>query len=144
MKQTGKSQAFFWELTVVILFITLAAAVTLRLFVAGSQRSKKNISQNGAMLAAVSVAEQIAAADSVDIFFPGGELAEDGSLEVLYGEDWQPDREEPHFRLVLSAESEGYPAGTLYRYEIRLEKVSGEELYVLHTAKYFSEGEKMP
>ena len=144
MKQTGKPQAFFWELTVVILFFALAAAVTLRLFAAGSRQSQKNASQNGAMLAAASAAEQIAAADNADISFPGSRLTENGSFEVLYGEDWQPDQEAPHFRMVVSAESETYPAGVLCRYAIRLEEVSGGELYVLHTAKYFPEGEKRP
>ena len=137
MRQTGKPQAFFWELTVVILFFALAAAVTLRL-------SQKNASQNGAMLAAASAAEQIAAADNADISFPGSRLTENGSFEVLYGEDWQPDQEAPHFRMVVSAESETYPAGVLCRYAIRLEEVSGGELYVLHTAKYFPEWEKRP
>ena len=67
MVRQGRSQTFLWELAVAILFFALAAAVTLQLFAEGSRQSEENSARNGAMLAAVSAAEQIAGADSPEL-----------------------------------------------------------------------------
>ena len=74
MVRQGRSQTFLWELAVAILFFALAAAVTLQLFAEGSRQSEENSARNGAMLAAVSAAEQIAGADSPELSVLGGRL----------------------------------------------------------------------
>ena len=140
--QKGRPQTFFWELAVVILFFALAAAVTLRLFAAGSLQSRENEERTGAMLAAVSAAEQIAASESSTVEFAGGEVLDtQGSLELGYDEQWQLSSDAPVFFLKISVKTEEYPQGILCRYEIRAENVSRKELYTLNTARYFPQEE---
>lgn len=137
MVRQGRFQTFLWELAVAILFFALAAAVTLQLFAEGSRQSEENSARNGAMLAAVSAAEQIAGADSPELSVLGGSLQADGSIRVFYDENWQPAGSDGVFQMTVTVSEEPTDAGTLVSYEICLERAEGETLYSLSTARYF-------
>lgn len=133
MSRPTRAQSFFLELAMVILFFSLAAAVVVRFFAAGNELSNRSRDVNGAVLAAQSMAESLAAESA-----PSGET----EWSVYYDADWNPSETPAAFRLDVSALSEETGAGVLYRYEIAVTaEGETEPLFTLDTARYRPEKE---
>ena len=131
MRDSSRIQSFFIELAAVILFFSFAAAIDLRLFAAGSSLSRDSQDLNGAVLAAQSIADAIAA----------GERPEEAALTLYFDGDWVPAAEEAAFSARILTETEQTGAGELTRHTIALSRADGELLYTLETARYWPAGE---
>lgn len=129
MSSPSRVQSFFLELAMVILFFSLAAAVVIRFFAAGSQLSNCSRDVNGAILAAQTAAEAVAASP---------EIQENST--VYYDSQWNRTDSPDAFRLEVSANSELPGAGTLCHYSIIVTAEGDEKpLFELDTAKYWPE-----
>ena len=129
MSSPSRVQSFFLELAMVILFFSLAAAVVIRFFAAGGQLSSRSQDANGAILAAETAAETIAASPEVQ-----------ESSTIYYDSQWNRTDSPDAFRLEVSASPEQAGAGTLCHYSITVTaEEDGEPLFELDTAKYWPE-----
>jgi hypothetical protein len=129
---SSRTALFLMELTLVILFFALSAAVGMQVFAAAKSSADGSRDLSAAVLAAESAAEcwKASGGDLGACAELMGAEARDGVLTQSFGGDWQRSGEE--YTLTLSPE--GATAS------IKVEKTDGKEIYALAARALGGEG----
>ncbi|MBR0090898.1 MAG: hypothetical protein IJP92_04300 [Lachnospiraceae bacterium] len=144
-RSDNKSGLFLLEMTLVVFFFALTAAVYVRVFAHAQQTGRDSKSLTEATLIAQNLAEVWYAA--------GGDLAEtasrfslckqeDDTLTLYFDSTWRAlpaNRGEAAFylaRLSVDAPAEGDTASALLSGELRIENAAGEAVYTLPLVCY--------
>lgn len=137
MKTRGMSRAqlFLIELIIVILFFTLAGAITLQVFVKASAQSDYTKALNGGMMAAQNAAET----DKIKNF---DELILNGTT-IYYNNKWQSsDKSKAKYVLTSQVDLEERWAGVMANFTYTVNE-GNKIIFQLKSKKYYSE-EVMP
>lgn len=137
-----RSSAFLVELLVVILFFSIASAVTIRLFAAAHQDSIQSERLYRAVTLTQSTCEAIRAfedsAQALSSLYGGYKTDENGQMVVRFNEDWQPvgDGGAVAFELRVDSALAGQgEQGALLSAEVAV-FAEDEEIYRLTAKKY--------
>ncbi len=126
MKETNRANTLLLELLLVILFFMLASTAIVEVFAGARQKSLRSRAENGALLLAQNLSEDLYAAED-----PRARLAEAGF--TAEGENWLLAEEE--YSLKAEIREEKTEAGLLRTVLLTAER-NGETLFALPSPKY--------
>lgn len=133
-KSRSKSPLFLMEMTIVILFFSLSAAICMKVFSAAKVRTDFARNMTNASFAAESIAECFKADYEDGKSFSGiyrHSSEKDGVITVYFGSDWtESDEKDAVYRATVSKTEEKYIA----RAEINVYDAQDRELYSLSCA----------
>ena len=128
----SKSGLFLIEMIIIILFLAIASALCVRVFVASHKKSIGAEELVGAKELAGGAAEIIRASDEDDmvdlaLYYPQGTLTEDG-ISLYYDEDWAPcdSGEQAYSMEIVISQEDRQRLG-----EIRVLDKNKQEIYAL-------------
>lgn len=145
-KSGGRSGAFLVEIIVVILFFSIASAITLRLFVTAHTQSELSMNTNMAISKVEATAESLHATDdlaaAVSAVAASCEADVSGHYVAYFDKDWKApaDATKRAFVLEVIPTEQKLTSGKLTTAVIAVRKQDSEEpLYSLEVKKYTSE-----
>lgn len=139
MEKLNKTRAFITEFIIVILFFSIAAVITVELYVDANNKSNKNIRMTDAVLRAQTVAENIKA---------GTMCIDDGSMYLEYLDEdmnFVSEADAVYVECITKnvVNKNTSDAGVEYSYDITISySKSNEKLYSLSFRQYKSEEER--
>lgn len=134
-----RSTAFLTELLIVILFFSVASAVTIRMFAAAHDTSAQSERLHSAVIEAQSVAEVLRVekdATAALAFLYGNVTQQDELFVVQFDKSWQPVSSEGAYVLSVAQEDIAQAGGDMLTFEIHIATAQGETIYRLETGSY--------
>jgi hypothetical protein len=139
-KRSSKSSLFLMEMIIGIMFLAIASAVCLRLFVGAHLVQETSGDTMQAVMMVQSVAEQMKLADSPLTYLEtlGAVSPEAGVWEVFFAEDWQPTTAAT---AAFCLRFRGEESGELWRGELGVERLrDGKEVFSIDWKKHSAGG----
>jgi len=139
MNGKSKAHVFLMEIIIAILFFSIAAAVTLQLFVRARQQSQDSVDLNTAVIKTQNIAEVFKASDSVGenwVSFCEENFVRDGEdYTAYYNEDWFPSKDATERYVQVEIKREAQTGGTMITADISCVK-NENILYSLQIKRY--------
>lgn len=143
---TSHIHSFFVEIILVLLFFSLSAAVTLRVFAAAGQRAQQSSELSVAVVRAEDIAEQLSGLSSPGALpktLVSAQKTETGGTahyRLFFDRKWVETTDDPRYVLDVALKQTPAAGGTRVDAAISvLRRNSGGEspVYTLNSAKYF-------
>ncbi|HKM31939.1 MAG TPA: type II secretion system protein [Oscillospiraceae bacterium] len=141
VKSARRSSAFLVELLIVVLFFSIASAVTIKLFVAAHDKSVSSQELVNAVAQSQSVAEAIKATDSPEqalSLLYRDKVASTGEMqaEIFFDENWQVVGNPSSYKLTVKYSVTPEGAGEMLTAEIITYTQDNKLIYALNISDY--------
>lgn len=148
MKQVSKTNPFFVEIILVILFFSVSVAVTLQLFVAAHGKAQQSKELNAAVMKAQTVAESLSGvtdSEQLSLLLPGSVKTngENGVVRYIlsYDKDWNETTQPASYQMQILLKQAQEKSGTNLQAEITVGKIiekdkAQKNIYSLTTEHY--------
>ncbi len=145
IQRKPRSNAFFIEIIIVILFFSLSMAVILQLFVAAHKKSALSSERSQSMVQVQTLAEEFGALGTGEdplgfLEVPVSSEGDTYTASLYFDDQWRSVEENPAYVLRVTARAEAREAGVMLCAELTAERPhAGQEtetLYSLQTQKY--------